>query len=302
MADFSCFFYEMRHFLQLFPEKFIEMQRHGSLFEKLFRFGQMDDLSCFFTKWGTFYNSLLKSWSKCKDMVVSSKRFKVWPNWWFLCFFSHWATFCNLLLKSSSKDKNMIVCSKKLHSVGQIDDFSCFLTKWRTFCNFFLERSWKCQDIVVCSKSCKFLPNPWFLVFFHEMRHFFQLFPKKLIKMQRHGSLFDKLQNFGLMDDFSCFLMTWGTFCNVLLKGSSEDQNMVGFQKKLHSFGEIDEFSCFFTKWGSFCNFSPKSSSKRQNMELELGLGVRVRVSARVRVNPNPNPNYHVLAFSWTFQ
>ena len=42
-------FSEMRHFLQVFPEKFIEMQRHGSLFEKLQSFGQIDDFSCFFT-------------------------------------------------------------------------------------------------------------------------------------------------------------------------------------------------------------------------------------------------------------
>ena len=155
---------------------------------------------------------------------------------------------------------------EKLHSVGQIDDFSCFFTKWSTFCNFFLKSSWKCQDMVVCCKSCKFWPNWWFFVFFHEMRHFFQLVPKKLIKMQRHGSLFEKLQSFGQMDDFSCFFTNWATFCNVLLKGSSKHQNMVVCKKKLHSFCQIDEFSCFFTKWGSFWNFSLKSSWKRLNM------------------------------------
>ena len=44
--------------------------------------------------------------------------------------------------------------------------------------------------MVVCSKNCKFLPNRWFFVFFHEMRHFLQLFPEKLIEMQRHGGFF----------------------------------------------------------------------------------------------------------------
>ena len=42
-------FHEVRHFLQLFPEKLIEMQRHGSLFEKLHSFGKIDEFSCFFT-------------------------------------------------------------------------------------------------------------------------------------------------------------------------------------------------------------------------------------------------------------
>ena len=43
-------FHEMKDFLQLFPEKLIEMQRHGSLLEELQRFGQIDEFSCFFTK------------------------------------------------------------------------------------------------------------------------------------------------------------------------------------------------------------------------------------------------------------
>ena len=33
-----------------FAEKFIEMQRHDSLFQKLQSFDQIDDLSCFFPK------------------------------------------------------------------------------------------------------------------------------------------------------------------------------------------------------------------------------------------------------------
>ena len=36
--------------MELSPKKFIEMQIHGSLFEKLHSFGQMDEFSCFFTK------------------------------------------------------------------------------------------------------------------------------------------------------------------------------------------------------------------------------------------------------------
>ena len=165
----------------------------------------------------------------------------------------------------------MVVCCEKLHSFGswkcqKIDDFSCFFTKWGTFCNFLLKSSWKCQNMVVCSKRCKFWPNRWFFVLFHEMRPFLQLFPEKFIEMQRHGSLFEKLQSFGQIDVFSCFFTKWAAFCNLLLKSSSKHQNMVLCSKKLHSFGQIDEFSCFFMKWGGFCNFLLKSSSKRQNM------------------------------------
>ena len=34
----------------LFPEKSIEMERHGSLFQNLQSFDQIDDFSCLFTK------------------------------------------------------------------------------------------------------------------------------------------------------------------------------------------------------------------------------------------------------------
>ena len=49
--------------------------------------------------------------------------------------------------------------------------------------------------MVVCSKSCKVLARSMIFRAFSEMRHFLQLFPEKLIEMQRHGSLFEKLQS-----------------------------------------------------------------------------------------------------------
>ena len=186
--DFSCFFTRRRTFCNFFLESSSKRKKHCSLFQKLESFGQINDFSCCFTKWGTFCNFFPKSWSKCKDMVV---------------------------------------CSKKLHSFGQIDDFSCFSTEWGAFCNFLLKSSWKCQDMVVCSKSWKFWPNRWFFVLFHEMRHFLQLFPEKYIEMQRHGSLFEKLQSFGQIDDFSCSFTKWGTFCNFFLKSWSKCKDMV---------------------------------------------------------------------------
>ena len=176
---------------------------------------------------------------------------------------------------------------KKFDSFCQIDDFTCFLTKWGTFCNFLLKSSWKCQTMVVCSNSCKFSPNRWFFVLFHEIRNFLQLFPEKLIEMQRHGSLLEKLESFSQIDDFLCFFTNWATFCNLLLKSSSKNKNMVVCSKKVHSFGQIDEFSCFFTKWGSFCNFFLKSWSKCKDMVICSKCGIVLAKSMSFR------------AFSW---
>ena len=47
---------------------------------KVASFGQIDEFSCFFTKWGSFCHFLLKSSSKRPNTVVSSKSFKFWPN------------------------------------------------------------------------------------------------------------------------------------------------------------------------------------------------------------------------------
>ena len=46
----------------------------------------------------------------------------------------------------------------------------------------------------VCSKTWKFWPNRGFFMVFHEMKHFLQLFAKKLIKTQKHATLFEKYQ------------------------------------------------------------------------------------------------------------
>ena len=167
----------MRNFLQLFPEKLIEMQRHGSLFEKLQSFGQIDHFSCFFT---------------------------------------NWATSCNLLLKGSLRNQNMVVCSEKFYSFSQIDCFSCFFTKWRSFCKFLLKSWSKCKDMVVCSKSCIVLAKSMVLRAFSWNEALFPPFPEKFIEMQRHGSFFEKLHSFGKIDEFSCFFTKWGSFCNFL--------------------------------------------------------------------------------------
>ena len=70
---------------------------------------------------------------------------------------------------------------------------------------FLLQCSSKCQNMVVCSKGWEFWPNRWVFVLFHDMRHFLQLFSEKFIEMQRHGSLFQKLQSFDQILIFRAF-------------------------------------------------------------------------------------------------
>ena len=51
------------------------------------------------------------------------------------------------------------------------------------------------------------------------------------------------------MDDFSCVFSNWATFCNLLLKSSSKNQNMVVCSKN-HRFGQ--NFATFRTKYHMF--------------------------------------------------
>ena len=103
-----------------------------------------------------------------------------------------------------------------LEKFGQIDDFSCSFTKWATFCNFLLKSWQKRRNMVVSSKSCKFRPNRWFFVIFHEMSHFFHLFAEKLTKTRKHGSLLEKLQLLAKSMMFRSFSRNeplFATFC-----------------------------------------------------------------------------------------
>ena len=102
--DFS-FLQEKRHFLQLFSENRKDM--------------------------------VVLTWKSCKFRKVEIDDFS--------CFFTKWGTVCNFFLKTSSKCQNMVVCSKSCKAFGQIDDFSCFLTKRGTFCNCMLKTSSKRQ-------------------------------------------------------------------------------------------------------------------------------------------------------------
>ena len=139
---------------------------------KVSSFGQIDDFSWFFTKSGTFWKFLLKSWSKRKNMPVCSKSVKFWPNRGFFMVFNkmrhvlqvfpeklikmlkHMSLFekCQVFPKSMIShgfswnealfatfcwkvDQNAKTCQfvQKVSSFGQIDDFSLFFDKWSTF-------------------------------------------------------------------------------------------------------------------------------------------------------------------------
>ena len=99
--------------------------------------------------------------------------------------------------------------------------------------------------MVVCSKSCKFSPIRWFFVLFHEMRHFLQLFPEKFIEIKRHGSLLEKLQCFGEIDDFFVLFHELSNFLEPLAE----------------KFIETPKHGSLFEKpsiWPKLCNFSNK--------------------------------------------
>ena len=167
----------MRHFLQLFPERsskckdIVVCSKSYKDLAKSMIFRAFLRNEVLFTTFSWKVDRNAKTWQFPREVA------KFWPNRWFFLLFHELFTFFNLLLKSSSKDHNMVVCSKKLHSFGQIDKFSCFFTKWCSFCNCLPKSSSKRKNMVLCSKSCKFWPNPWFFVVFHEMNHILQRFP-----------------------------------------------------------------------------------------------------------------------------
>ena len=136
---------------------------------------------------------------------------------------------------------------EKLQSFGQIDDFSCFFTKRSTFGNFFLENSLKCKNIEVCSKSCKDLAKLMIFRAFSRHQQLFQLFATMFIETSKHGSFLGNLQ-VDKIDDFSCFFPRRRTFCNFFLESSSKGKRHCSLFQKLQSFGQINDFSCCFTK------------------------------------------------------
>ena len=70
------FFHETRHFLRVFAEKFVKTPKHGSFFEKLEALAKSMLVRVFSLNERLFPFFLLKSSSKRRNVVVSSKSCK----------------------------------------------------------------------------------------------------------------------------------------------------------------------------------------------------------------------------------
>ena len=156
----------MRHFLQLPAEKFMKMPRHGSLLEKLQRFGQMDDFSCFFTKWGTFCNFFQKSSSKCKDA-------KFWPNRWFFEQTTMFWCFDELFSKRLQKVAQFVKKHEKSSIWPNLCNFSSKLPCFGISMNFSGKRCKKCLISWKSTKNYQFGEN---LQLFEQTTMFFFAF------------------------------------------------------------------------------------------------------------------------------
>ena len=143
---------------------------------KMSSFGQIDDFSRFFTKWGTFCNFSLKSSSKQKNMPVCSKSCKFWPNRRFFMVFHEMRPFLNLFAEKLIKTLKHASLFEKCQVLAKSMIFHGFSRNQALFATF----SWKvhqnAKTCQVCSKSCNLWPTRWFFVVFREMRHFFKLF------------------------------------------------------------------------------------------------------------------------------
>ena len=159
-------FHELRHYLQLFKEKLTQTAKDGSLLEKVEHFGRIDDFPCFFEKLSTF---------------------------------------CNFLLKRLPKRRNMVAFSKKLQ-VSVKSTISHAFSRNQAFFAFFCRKvDPNAETWWFARKGFILWPNRRFCMVFRKMRHLSQLFAEKLTETSTNASLFQKLEHFGQIDDFSCF-------------------------------------------------------------------------------------------------
>ena len=223
----------MRYLLPLLAEKFVKTPKHGGFFEKLkvlakstiFRvclrnealfatfgwkvgknvgtrwflrkgsnFGQIDDFGCFLTKWGSFCHFWLKSSSKRRNTVISSKSCKFWPNRRFFPFFREMRDSLPLLAEKFIKTPKHSGLFEKLEVLDKSTIFRVFFTKWGIFCVFCLKSSSKRRNMALSSKTWKFWQNWRFFVVSREMRHLLSLLDEKFVKTLKHGAFFEKLQ------------------------------------------------------------------------------------------------------------
>ena len=237
---FFLLFREIRNFLRLFAQKLIKKEKHASLFEKLqflakwiifhgneelfacfswkldrnaktcefvrevASFGQIDDFSWFSAKSGTFCNFLLKRWYKTKNMQVSSKSCKSWPNQWLFLLFDEMRHFLRLFSEKFIKTEKHASLFEKLSVLAKSMIFYAFSGNEALFASF----CWKLdQNAKTCQffEKCQILPK---LMSFHGSSRNEALFATFLWKVHQNRKTFQfvrKVECFDQIDDFSCF-------------------------------------------------------------------------------------------------
>ena len=319
-------FWKMRHPLQLSAEKLTETLKHGCLLQKVEHCGQIDDFSCFFKKWGTFFNFSQKLTQTPRHRALLEKVAYFGEINDFSCFLLKWGTVCNFLLKSWPKRRNVAVCSRKFFICVKWTISHAFSRNEALFATFCWKVDTNADSWWFPRTGFKLWRNRRVFIVFRKMRYFLQVFAEKLTETSKRGSLLQSVEHFCQIDDFSCFRAKSGTFCNFFLRTwpkrratwwfaqkrstilqnrrffmlscemglflhffaekSTQTPKHGGFLEKVASFCQIDDFPCFSAKWGTFCNFLLKSLPKRRNV---LVCSIRFYILAKSTI------------FSWFF-
>ena len=186
----------MSHFWQVLAKNFMEMPKHGSLFEKLQSFGKINDFSSCFTKRGTFWTFFLKVHRKAKTWELVSKVAKFWPNRWFRHFSrkAFLQLFAENLLVSSKSCKFRpnrwfsVIFHEMSHffhlfaeKLTKTLKHGSFIEKLQALSKSMIFRAfWRNEPLFLQLFAFRDMQNRWFFVHFLEMSHFLQLFPEKL--------------------------------------------------------------------------------------------------------------------------
>ena len=182
---------------------------------KVDSFFEIDDFSCFVTKWDTCCNFPLKTSWKCRNVVVCSKSWEFLRNRWFFVFCHEMRHLLQLSAekfiktpKRGSLFERFTVLVKSMIS----RDFSRHEARFATF----------------CSKVCQNAEAWWFV-------------PKVPRSCQ--------------IDDISCFLTKWGIFRKFLRKSSLKTPNHGRLFEKLRVLARWTTFRVFPRNKALFASF-----------------------------------------------
>ena len=259
------------------------MQRHGSLFQKLQSFDQIDDFSCFFTKWGTSCNFFLKSSSKCKDMVLCSKSSKVLAKSMVFRTNYHVLVFRWTFQQKVAKSDWIREKAQKIIDFGS-----------PKLCNFSSKLPCLCISRNFSGKSCERCLISWKSTKSHGFRenlqlyeqttmfwHFHELFSKNLqqvphlVKKHEKSSIWQKLSNFSNKLPFLCISINFsGKRCRKCLiswkstKNHRFGQNFATFRTNYHVFAFRWTFQEKVTKSASFREKAPEIVDIAKTLQL----------------------------------